>query len=177
MKWTPEQEQTLRTLWGQGVPTATIAARLGRTRDAINKKSKALGLPPRTRGSVRAAKSEARHVNKKTVAANDPQTSTVVVNMNAPWIKKAQDPGQCGCKAVIGIEGDDPTLEGGADLNTIITSGDPKIGNWRYCGKPVTKINFSGNLMVSNYCTEHAERFYSHGSTRVSRAKAPLKRA
>lgn len=188
MKWTPDQEDLLRRLWSQGMPTATVADRLGRTRDAINKKAKALGLPARTPGFMKSAKYDAlnqpktaaKAVKKAVKAANDPKPqSVVVVDMSKPWIKEAQNPAQCGCKAVIGIEGDDPSVKNGDDLLTIIATADPKIGNWRYCGKQVTKISVNGNVLTSSYCKDHAERFYASGATERSRTKgmAPLRRA
>jgi len=43
-EWTPEDLMSLRELWTREVPAKTVAYRLSRTRAAIDKKARQLGL-------------------------------------------------------------------------------------------------------------------------------------
>lgn len=45
--WSYDEETELRALWGDGVVTAKIAARFGRSRNAVIGKANRMGLAPR----------------------------------------------------------------------------------------------------------------------------------
>jgi hypothetical protein len=48
-RWTPNEDYELRTLYPQGVPIRKIAARLGRTEDAVSERRRTLRVPSRPR--------------------------------------------------------------------------------------------------------------------------------
>ena len=48
-RWSPDDDQALRRLYGQGIAIRTIAEQLGRSQDAVSERRRALAIAPRLR--------------------------------------------------------------------------------------------------------------------------------
>lgn len=134
--WTGERINALRHLWGEGCPTAEIAARLGLTKGQVIGKVHRLSLPVRPNPALpRATPVE---------AATQPNPHAVPrMTAYAPRAVPAMPPRAAGALAIAYP----------AEMTCQWPSGDPRGAvPWSFCGAP--------RRAGTPYCGCHADRAY-----------------
>lgn len=156
MNWSDDEVETLKKLWGEGVPSGTIAKQLNKTRSSVMGKVNRIGLMH-----------DAQH-NAISLPNNPPDNTKFqprrplvqqATTPNVRWNYLKKRPAPLPRHQVLYLDDTQPGISilkiGFGQCRYPLT--DPRDENFRFCGEPVAHE-------TKSYCEAHCKRVYQNWS-------------